>query len=447
MKNRIFDENFKKIHFIGIGGVSMSALAIYLKRKGFTVSGSDNCGKIDTKLSKEGIKVYIGHDRKNAKKKDVFIYSSAIKEGNPEYDFAIENKKPLFKRAELLSKIEKLYKTSVCVCGCHGKTTVTSMIAHILKCANIPFTAFIGGESLEFSNFTLSEKRESKSVFLAEACEYQKNFLYLNPDIAVITNIGFDHPDTYKNLDEVKAAFKIFSSRALKIVNGEDKNSEFLKTGKYLTFGFGGNFVAAKIVKTKGNLTKFFVNDNTGGSYNCEINLTGKYNVLNALSSVCAAKALGIDVEKSCEYLKTYSGVKRRYEFLYQKKGTYFYADYAHHPEEIKSVIKGKRQALFVFQPHTFSRTKSLFLDFSNVFKEKSVILLPTYSARENYDVDGSAYKLYLKMREKNGSVYYAENEKKLFSILDEKAFGFNKVIFLGAGDIYETAKKYGQID
>ncbi len=436
MKSKFVLKNGVKIHFIGIGGVGMSALAKYCKTAGALVSGSDIAQSATTDdLQNSGINIFIGHDRKNAKGADVIVYNSAISENNPEYQFAKDNNKTLVSRSELLAAIEKEHNYSIAVSGCHGKTTTTAMLAHIFIKANKRPVCFIGGEDKTYGNFVSGD-----GVFITEACEYKKNFLRLSPDIAVVLNIDNDHLDCYGNMEKIKSAYKKFISGRKSVINADDKNAVSISDISSITYGITQPAVyrAKNIDDTDGIKFSLYVN----GSYRTKIKLSisGKHNVYNALAAIACATEYGISLGVIKTALANFNGIYRRQDVLGVKKETIIEADYAHHPNEISAVLKSGD--FVVFQPHTYSRTKLLMGEFVNVLKQYDCVIIPTYAARENYDVDGSGYALYQQLKQV-GNCVYADTKEKLFDLLDKKVGLYKRIMFLGAGDIYEYAKGY----
>lgn len=437
MKSKFILKSGLKIHFIGVGGISMSALAKYCKNAKMSVSGSDMIkNAVTDDLQNYGINIFIGHDRKNAKGADVIVYNSAINANNPEYQFAKDNNKLLVKRSELLAAIEKAHNYSIAVSGCHGKTTVTAMLAHIFIKANKHPTCFIGGEDKTYGNFVVGS-----DTFITEACEYKKNFLELSPDIAVVLNIDNDHLDCYGNIERIKNAYKKFITGKKSVINADDENTVSISDTSSITYGINqpAVYVAKNIRETDGIKFSLYVN----GSYRTTVKLSvgGRHNVYNALAAITCAMESGISLGVIKTALADFEGVYRRQEILGVKNGTIIEADYAHHPNEILSVVKSGD--FIVFQPHTYSRTKLLLNEFANVLKKYDIAVMPVYAARESYDVDGSGYALYERIKNEGGNCAYVDTQEKLFDLLDKKIGTYKRIMFLGAGDIYEYAKKY----
>ncbi len=433
--------NIKKIHFIGIGGISMSALAKYSLCCMKKVSGSDKSDS-DTvlELVKLGALIKIPSSDIESIKPDLVVYSSAIGEENLEILTAKRLNIPIIKRSEFLGLILQEFKKSICVCGCHGKTTVTAMLTHVfMRDKSVP-TAFIGGNDSQFKNFFFGEK----DLVIAEACEYKKNFLDMFPNTVVCTNIDLDHLDSYCGIQDIIKTFETFMKNRQTVVNADDLFSGTLLKTASISFGIKkGNVRATKIIPTvSGNSFSVLYNGKDLGRV--EINQKGLFNIYNALAVIACAILYKIDFILIKEALEEFSGVERRMEYLGDLGKSLAFADYAHHPKEIRETLTAfcDNKTLVVFQPHTYSRTKGLMENFSrSLFLPKKVIIYKTYPAREEYDEKGDAVTLYKRLKKDRRSVYYCDNEYKLLSLIKKKGRRFNKIIFIGAGDIYNIAK------
>lgn len=424
----------------------MSALAKYCALSGNAVSGSDNgLTQEVSDLKDNGIKLYPSHNKKNVKNCDLIVYTSAIQKDNEELVYASENKIKVVKRSELLGQIVKNHKNSVGVSGSHGKTTTTAMITHVLYDAKLCPLSFIGGYDNVFSNLLFN-----KSDFCVfEACEYRKNFLDLSPKIAVVLNIDNDHLDSYGSMENMTEAFKTFIYNRIAILNADDKNCKNIMTITSITFGIKSfaDYMAKKIRKEK-NGYSFSVYEHNRNIGRINLNIIGKHNIYNALATVAVADYFNIPFSVIKKSLENFSGVKRRNELIGKYYNLSVYCDYAHHPKEIKAILdcykSDIKKTVFVFQPHTYSRTKILMKDFIGVFSEvKTLIVYKTYSAREQYDSEGSAKKLYDNLK-KSGKeqVFYANDDKELARLLKKTIKGKTKILFIGAGDIYYIAKQ-----
>ena len=433
----------KKIHFIGIGGISMSALAAFLFTQGFFVTGSDAV-KSETveKLRAFSIPVSIGEDENSGwvKAADTVVYTDAISLENKELALAVRLKKRILKRAELLGKITAAFPYSLSVAGSHGKTTCTAMCAHIFEAAKVPFTAFIGGDDRGLSNFSTL----GNEYLVTEACEYKKNLLYIPSKIKIVLNIDKDHMECYRDFSEVKETFRNFlSSAETAVVCADDPH--LIGVDNAVTFGIENPEAdyLAKNLKNEKERYSFTVYE--FGKRLCRIRLraVGRCNVYNALAAFAATRLYGFSVQEIKRGLESFLGVKRRFEEIGRIYGALAVCDYAHHPREIRSTIETAKRLcdgkLFVvFQPHTYSRTKALMEEFISVLSEvERLMIYKTFPAREKFDEEGSAACLAGKL----GGCLYAESITALSAWLKRTVKENDCVLFLGAGDIYYLAK------
>lgn len=436
-----FLEKVDKIHFVGIGGISMSALAKFSLLHFKSVSGSDKeFSPLIKELQDLGAKICIGNTSIEKIMPELVVYSSAVGDDNVELQMAKTLKIKIVKRAEFLSLILDTFKSSICVCGCHGKTTTTAMLTHIFMTAGKLPTCFIGGSDNHFGNFFFGDNK----VAIAEACEYKKNFLYLSPKTIVCTNIDTDHPDSFSSLEDTKQAFLEFVSGKDYVCNADDLNSLDLVKNATLTFGIERGVVRAEDIKHNFYSTTF--NAYYKGRILGEINLKTKgiFNVYNALASISIALLYKIDFEQIKLALDSFDGVKRRMEKVGDYKNLEVFIDYAHHPKEIEESIKTyvDDKTLVVFQPHTFSRTEMLMNEFLESLNIKNqVVIYKTYPARESFNAKGDALTLYKRLRKIKKDTYYANNREKLVKTINKYINQYNKIIFFGAGDINKVAE------
>ncbi len=448
MKTCTLSKKIKKVHFIGIGGVNMSGLAKHLATQGFVVSGSDIYTKNLAELKSLGITVYDNHNQKNLQNVDMVIYTSAISEDNPELNYAKNNNIPLLKRSELLGQILDGYKTSIAISGSHGKTTTTDMIANMLINANLSPTVFLGGEDKNFGNYISG----TGDIIIAEACEYQRNFLDLHPNIAIVLNIDNDHLDTYKDIEQTVKAFYEFSKNSISIINADDKMAKRICNISTISFAKNGiSNYTTKNLSYNGKGYSFTVYSSGRRLGRIRLNVAGEHNVYNALSVVAVGELLKVPFSIIKTSLENFLGVKRRNEFIGKVFGMEVFCDYAHHPKEISAMLlsyeKESKEFITIFQPHTYSRTRLLINEFINCFNSCSpLIIYKAYPAREKFDELGSAKKLYEQLNKqqnnKDKKVYYADDEKELEALLRSFSDGNKKAVFLGAGDIYDVAKQ-----
>jgi len=380
----------KHIYFLGIGGIGMSALARYFKYFGFKVSGYDKTPTVLTdELAREGIVVYFDEDIKNIPKDTgLVVYTPAIPQTHRQFVYFRENHFDMMKRAEVLGLISENEK-SVAVAGTHGKTTITSLISHILIQAAIPVTAFIGGISKNYNTNLIINKKSR--FMIVEADEYDRSFLKLKPDIAVISAIDADHLDVYLEKKHLSDSFDLFINQikdngTLIFKNGLSlipKNNAFTYHLKEKC-----DFYASDITISKGRYTF-----NVCGTTNINkitLGLPGLHNIENSLAAIAVAKTLGIENDVIKNALYSFSGVKRRFEYIINTNKFTFIDDYAHHPEEIRACISSVRE-LFpgkkitgIFQPHLFSRTRDFMNEFAlSLALLDDLLLLDIYPARE----------------------------------------------------------------
>ncbi len=421
----------------------MSALAKFLCLCGYEVAGSDAVrGEETENLAFYGAKVYIGEDgeREELKNAEAVVYTDAIPLENKEFSWAYKQGKKLYSRAELLSLICAEFPHVISVAGSHGKTTCTSMCAHIFKSVSVPFTAHIGGEDGAFGNFYSS----GTDYFVTEACEYKKNLLKLRPSTAILLNIDKDHMECYEGEEELLNCFKYYCQKAdTAFVCADDKKCILL--GEFPSFGIKSPFADYRAVdlRASGERYSFTVEEYGKALCRVRLNAIGRCNVYNALAAFAAARSFGFNEKEIVKGLETFTAVKRRFEKVGTYKGVSFICDYAHHPREIASTVataegicKGK--LFVVFQPHTYSRTKLLMREFIEVLRPiKNLMIYKTFPAREKYDGEGSAEHL----AELLGGCLYAENTYVLKTWLKKTVREGDCVLFLGAGDIYYVAQ------
>ena len=433
----------KKIYFIGIGGVSMSALAKLLALRGYCVSGSDEQkGEQTDMLAFYGVKTYFGEqeNREELIASDIVVFTDAIPLENKELQSAIRLQKTVYSRAELLQIISGEFSNVIAVAGSHGKTTCTSMCAHILKELKAPFTAHIGGEDAFFKNFYSS----GTEYLVTEACEYKQNLLKLSPSVAILLNIDKDHMECYPSVDALTDVFYQFCKQSkVAFVCADDERCVAFE--KFPTFGISNPLSDYRAVQIRGNGERYsFVVEEYGRAI-CRVRLKtiGYCNIYNALAAFAAMRSFGFEEKEICKGIENFTAVKRRFEKIGSYKGASIICDYAHHPREIKSTLhtaKGicKGTLYVVFQPHTYSRTKLLMEEFVEVLRLiKNLVIYKTYPAREKYDGAGSAKTL----SQMVGDCLYAENAYVLKTWIKSTLKDGDCLLFLGAGDIYHVAQ------
>lgn len=412
----------KKYYFLGICGISMSSLAIMLKKRGFQVTGSDEKTNHATELLQEaGINVDKKINKFAIECADVVVYSSAIKPENPQFQYAKLAEKKLMTRGELLGLVSRRYKQVIAVAGSHGKTTTTALINEILENAGKAVSLHLGGFRVEDNrNFAL----KGDDFFVTEACEYCDNFLYLNPDICVITNIEKEHMDYFKTFENQLKSFKKLKSQSKLVIDDiSDLECQNVKHDADGCLMFDLIDCGIKVMSL-------------------HLKLCEDVNTQNCMFAYKVAKTLNIDDRTIKEALENFAGVKTRFEKMKCQFFDNIICDYAHHPTEIKRAIEaakniyhGKRLVV-VFQPHTYSRTKALLSEFLDVFQDlEKLILFKTYSAREKAKEGMSAKRLAAVISKRNKNVEYFAT----YTQLKQRLLRLKRdvvLLFVGAGDL-----------
>ncbi len=446
----------KKVHFIGIGGISMSGLAAILLKNGFKVSGSDmKESEITTRLQQHGAEIHIGHSADNVKNVDLVVYTAAVPSDNPELLFAKNNNIPLMDRAEFLGYIMKGHKYNVAISGTHGKTTSTSMLSHIVLSAELDPTILVGADlDIINGNFRTGESE----YFITEACEYKASFLRFFPYIGVILNIDADHLDFYKDIDDIEATFKKFVSiipnDGYAIGNADDfRVKRVLETASCntLTFGLNEGDIVAKDIHFNGRGSSFDVVYKGKELYTIHLHVPGSHNVLNALSAVASSIVLGIDEKAVIEGLEGFKGAHKRFEIKGSKDDITVIDDYAHHPTEIKATLKAAREyphnkIVSIFQPHTYSRTISLLDEFSESFNDTDeLILMDIYAAREKDTGIVSSNMLGDQIRAKGIKCINVHSHAEALEVAKQKLSSGDLLLTVGAGDVVKVGEMFLQ--
>ncbi len=445
---------FKKVHFVGIGGIGMSGIAELLHNMGFEVTGSDIKESDNTKrLKKLGIKIYIPHNKNNVGNADVVVYTSAVSnKNNVELQQAEKMNIAISRRAEMLGELMRI-KFSIAVAGTHGKSTTTSLIASILREQKLDPTIIVGG----ILRSTGKNARLGESEYLvAEADESDRSFLKLFPTVAVITNIDLEHLDVYKDLDDIKDTFKKFANSvpfygAVHISIDDPVSLSILSEieRKVITFGLSPNAdVKGKNIKREGFAHSFDVISNGDRIKNIQVNLPGKHNVINAIAACSVALELGVDVDSIREGIGKCTGIARRFEKMGFEKEILVVDDYAHHPREIEATLSGARagwdgRIVAIFQPHLYSRTILLKKEFGKAFfQADKVIITDIYPAREE-PIPGVTGEIIKEQCINFGhkDVEYIENKENITEFLLPQLLKGDMVILLGAGNIYQIAE------
>ena len=443
-------ETVKRIHFIGIGGAGMCPLAEILHSKGYQLSGSDN-NETDTlqRIRNLGIPVVLGQKAENIGDAEMVVFTAALLPDNPELVAAREMGVPTFERSKLFGAITRKYGSCIGVCGTHGKTTVTSMLTHILLKCDVDTSAVIGGKlPLIGSNGRVG----TEDLLVCEACEFANTFLDLSPSVALILNIDADHLEFFKTMDNLIASFGKFAALARDaiIFNGDDEKTLIAVSQagekKHITFGLSpeNDWYAENISFNRGAFPCFDLMHKGENLGRVNLSVPGEHNVLNALAALSAASYAGVQMNMAIEALSSFGGAGRRFEILGEYNGITIADDYAHHPAELKVTLEAAAKMDYnnvwaVFQPFTFSRTYMLLDDFADVLQiADKVVLTEIMGSREINTYDIHTEQLADKIP---GSVWFDSFDTIAQYLYDNVRSG-DLVITLGCGDVYKIAKK-----
>jgi UDP-N-acetylmuramate--alanine ligase len=441
---------YNKIHFIGIGGIGVSGLAEYFLLSGCQVSGSDMTEThITERLRTLGAKITIGHDAANLDADtEVVVYSSAVKESNPEMAQAHSLGITTVRRAEMLGEIVN-DKFLIAVAGTHGKTTTTAMIGKLLIDAGLDPLIFVGGNVKLFEG---GASRIGKGNYaVVEADEYDRSFLTLKPDIAVITNVDEDHLDIYHDLEDIKIAFKQFCSNAKSssklVYCGDDVNIiSFIDELDMAELSYGFHFNNTFRISEYGvkeNDVVFSIAQNGNTYDDISLNMAGRHNVLNATAGFAVSHALEIPFDVFKKSIGEFRTVARRLELKYSGHRIKVYDDYAHHPKEIEQSLKGLKELsatsrlIAVFQPHLFSRTRDFYKDFAaKLTIADKIILMDVYPAREKPIEGITSGLIFDELKRINSAVSYLKSREDIEANLLGDLKDDDTIVFQGAGDI-----------
>lgn len=450
--------NFKKpihVHFIGIGGISMSGLAEILLEEHFTISGSDSKESELTKhLEEMGVTVFYGQQASNITNDiDLVVYTAAIREDNPEFLQAREAGLPLISRAELLGQIMDNYQNSIAVAGTHGKTTTTSMISQILLSAKCDPTITVGG-ILQAINGNL---RVGKSnVFISEACEYTNSFLHFYPKYSVILNVEAEHLDFFKDIHEIRRSFHQFAGNTRAdgaiIINGDIPNYEELVKDldpQVITFGLNEHcdFHPKDVTFDAKACATFTAMYRDKEVLTVSLNVPGMHNVSNALAAIALSLDLKLPKDVIRDGLLAFGGANRRFQYKGCVDGVTIIDDYAHHPTEIRATLSAAsnyphKRLILAFQPHTYSRTKAFLDDFAEVLSMADVVVLADiYAAREKNTYGISSRDILAKLKEKGTDCYYFPSFEEIEKFLLKNCMNGDLLITMGAGDIVNVGE------
>lgn len=443
-------EKKSRIHFIGIGGISMSAIAEILKQAGHTVTGSDSSASSVTKrLTERGIPVFIGHRAEQIDGADIVVYTAAIHSDNPELSAAKAKGIPTYERCTVLGELMRSYRYPILVSGTHGKTTTTSMLATVFLEAEADPTVLVGGT---LSDIDGNLRIGGDTYFISEACEYVESFLSFYPYLAIILDVEEDHLDYFRDLDHIISAFHRFGALVPKegtvVVNGDDENALAAVRGLTCNICTAGldpknDYHAENIVFDERACAGFTVCTPNGEKTAVQLSVPGIHNVSNALCAFAAAQRFGLTADAIARGLHRFGGADRRFQYKGEFNGVAVYDDYAHHPTEIETTLKvgsaiTKGQLFIVFQPHTYSRTKALFHDFVKVLSQADrVILADIYAAREPDRHEVSSADV---AREISGAVNL-HSFREIADHLKREANPGDTIITVGAGDVFRIGE------
>ena len=444
-----------KIHFMGIGGISMSGLAEVLLERGFTITGSDmKSSPITEKLESHGASIIYSQTADNITDDiDLVVYTAAIHPDNPEYQAVIAKNIPHMDRAELLGQIMSNYKNSIAVSGTHGKTTTTSMLSLIMLEGDCDPTISVGGILKDIDGNIRVGRSQN---FITEACEYTNSFLKFNPRIELILNVDADHLDFFKDLDDIRHSFRLFSEKLDKdgvlIINGNIDNLNYFTEGlpcKIITYGLesSNTYTAKNILFNESGCGNYDLYINGKKADHIELSVTGLHNVSNSLAAIAAAQELNIDMNKIKSGLLKFKGTDRRFEYKGTVNGITIIDDYAHHPTEIEATLTAAanyphRKIWCVFQPHTYTRTKALLNDFAKALSlADHVVLADIYAAREADTGEIHSRDLQAKLQELNIAADYFPSFAEIEQFLPDNCNAGDLVITMGAGDIVNVGE------
>lgn len=423
-------ENRAHIHFVGVGGVSMNSLAKYLFSRGARVTGSDaRMSDASLQLNQLGIKTQLGHKPDYIKTADLVVATGAIADDNPEIVYAEAHGIEVVSRAEMLGEICKDFDKVIAVAGCHGKSTTSAMIYSILRASGASVSCHIGAQTQD------ARMQYGDEYFVVEACEFKRSFLHIKPYLAVITNVEKDHLDCYKDLTDIQNTFRQFADSAQYVIVGQNPTTEFLGVKKQ-------DYVVQKVYfDSTAQLTEFSIV--TDRCVPITISTLGGYNVDNATLSARVAWFLGFSDCAIVNGLRDFKPVARRSQLIGKFNDADVVIDYAHHPTEIRQFYEAMKfvyhEILFIFQPHTYTRTKALLGDFVETLKTiDNLVIYKEYSARETSSMGVSSKQLVDILKQNGVKAKYAGNKSSLQRLM--KKTDYDAILFVGAGDIASIA-------
>ncbi len=447
-------KRYRRIHFVGIGGIGMSGIAELLLNLGYGVSGSDLADSETTRrLAQLGARVHRGHSAQNIGDADVVVYSSAVRPDNPELLGARERGIPVIRRAEMLAELMRL-KYGIAVAGAHGKTTTTSMIATVLAHAGLDPTAVVGGKLQGLGG---GAKLGQGEYLVAEADESDGSFLRLSPTVAVVTNIDKEHLDHYRNLAHIQETFLEFINRipfyGVAVLCLDDPHIPSLLPRiekRVLTYGLNPQAdIQASDIRVRGTSCVFCVSLHRSRLGDVFLPLPGLHNVLNALAAAGVGLELEVPFPKIQEALKGFAGVQRRFQVKATIEDITVVDDYGHHPSEIRATLKAAKSSwgkrlLVIFQPHRYSRTQHLYEDFLTAFHEADTLfVMDIYGAGEDPIPEVSGQALCKSIRQAgHRDVHYVGRREDLVQEVMKRLVPGDVVLTLGAGDVWKVGEE-----
>lgn len=442
------------IHFIGIGGISMSGLAEILADRGFTVSGSDaKESSLTRQLHQRGITVLYGQSAKNITPDiNLVVYTAAIHNDNPELCAAKAADIPCMTRADLLGQIMKNYDIPIAISGTHGKTTTTSMISEIFMEAKKDPTLSIGGILPSIGG---NIRIGASEYFVTEACEYTNSFLSFFPKISIILNIDADHLDFFKDIEDIRSSFRRFAALLPKngtlIINGEIPNPESITDSlacNIITFGFSDSFdYYAKDISYDAYARPTYTICHNGTERIITLGVTGEHNISNSMAAIALADLCGIDTETTKKALSAFCGTERRFQLKGTVDDITIIDDYAHHPTEIKATLEAAHnyphnKLWCIFQPHTYTRTKALLSDFAKALSMADhVVLADIYAARETDNLGISSQTLQTEIQKLGTTCDYFPSFEEIEKFLQKNYSPGDLLITMGAGDVVKIGE------
>jgi len=443
------------VHFMGIGGISMSGLAEILLQEGFTISGSDmNQSALTTQLEEKGIKINYEQVAGNITSDiDLVVYTAAIREDNEEWLAAKDKNIPMLSRAQLLGQIMDNYNRSIAVSGTHGKTTTTSMISQVLLEANTDPTITVGGI---LSAIDGNLRVGNSDVFISEACEYTNSFLNFRPKYSIILNVEAEHLDFFKDLDDVRNSFKQFAANTradgATIINGEIEDYQGLVNDlphNVITYGFDSRFdyYATNITFDENACGMFSAMHEGKELMQVHLNVPGMHNISNALATIALATLMNLPIDQVLIGLRKFGGANRRFQYKGEIDGITVIDDYAHHPTEIAATLSAAanyphKRLVLVFQPHTYTRTQAFLHEFADILSQVDILVLADiYAAREKNTIGIHSTDLLKLIKEKGTECYYFPSFEEIEKFLLKNCMNGDLLITMGAGNVVEIGE------